>query len=55
MTNVLIAAINELMTVKTVNEWNKVRAQYVDRLTREELYKIDGEGLIVKVLGRDKY
>ena len=52
--NVLQTAINELMTVKSVNEWNNVRAKYIKLLTREEIFKIDAEGLIVKVLGRDK-
>ena len=55
MTNVLQTAINELMTVKTVDQWNQVRAKYRDQLTRAELFKIDGEGLIVKVLGQDKH
>ena len=47
-------AINELSKVKSVEEWNEVRAKYVKNLTTEELAKVDGEGLIVKILGRDK-
>jgi hypothetical protein len=49
-------AINELSRVKSVEEWNEVRAKYVKNknLTREELAKVDSEGLIVKILGRDK-
>jgi hypothetical protein len=50
----LIEAIAKLKQVKTVNEWNNVRSQYRDRLTRAELFEIDGRGLIVQVLGRDK-
>jgi hypothetical protein len=50
----LIEAIAKLKNVKSVNEWNNVRAQYRDRLTRAELFEIDGCGLIVQVLGRDK-
>ena len=50
----LIEAIAKLKQVKTVDEWNNVRAQYVSKLTRAELFEIDGQGLIVQVLGRDK-
>jgi hypothetical protein len=50
----LIEAIAKLKQVKTVNEWNNVRSQYRDILTRAELFEIDGRGLIVQVLGRDK-
>jgi hypothetical protein len=46
-------AINELKQVKSIEEWNTVRAKWVPLLTRDELGTIDGSGLVVKVLGRD--
>ena len=55
------AAIAELKTVKSVKEWNDVRAKHIKvlgtetKLQREFLhFYIDGWGLIVKVLGKDK-
>jgi len=55
------AAIAELKTVKSVQQWNEVRAKHLKILgteTKEErdfLHSyIDGWGLIVKVLGKDK-
>lgn len=45
-------AVADLKKVKSVNEWNEVRASYVSILTRQELAKIDS-GLIIEVLGKD--
>ena len=47
-------AIGELNLVKSVSEWNEVRAKHIDTLTKEELAYLDGCGLIVKVLGSGK-
>lgn len=46
-------AINELKQVKSIDEWNAVRAKWVPLLTQNEIGVIDGTGLVVEVLGRD--
>jgi hypothetical protein len=55
------AAIAELKTVKSVQAWNDVRAKHLKILgteTKEQReflhFYIDGWGLIIKVLGKDK-
>lgn len=48
-------AVALLKQVKTVKEWNEVRASIKDTLTIAELYRIDSSGLITEVLGADKY
>ena len=47
-------AIKALENAKTVQEWNKIRAQWVPTLTQGEIALIDSGGLIVKLLGKDK-
>jgi len=54
MKETLKQAIEELKTVKSVKEWNNVRAKYLSLLSREEIARIDSEGLIVEVLGKDE-
>lgn len=51
---ILLAAISELRTAKSVSEWNEIRAKYVDTLSQSELAYIDGSGLITQVLGSGK-
>lgn len=48
-------AIAELKTAKTVDQWNEIRATWMPMLSKEEVGKIDGSGLIVEVLGEFYY
>lgn len=47
-------AIIELSKSTSVDEWNQIRSTYVKKLNKQELYEIDGKGLIVKTLGVDE-
>lgn len=49
------SAINLLMTATNVSKWNELRAFVKPTLKIEEMNKIDSSGLIVQVLGPDKY
>lgn len=51
--NYYTEAVKELSTAKNVSDWNLIRSKWVDLLTREELAIIDGDGLIIKTLGKD--
>lgn len=46
-------AIDRLKTAKSVKEWNSIREELKDTLTRDEITRIDKSGLIVQVLGVD--
>ena len=46
-------AVSELLTAVSVDHWNEIRNSVKHCLTINELARIDGGGLIVKVLGSD--
>lgn len=48
-------AIDLLRTAKSVQHWNELRSVTKAILTTDEMNLIDASGLIVKVLGPDKY
>lgn len=51
-----INAVIALSSAKNVAHWNEIRS-YVknEYLTNEQMSKIDGSGLIVKILGQDNH
>lgn len=48
-------AISKLQQVQSVEEWNEIRNEYKRLLEPKELIFIDSSGLIVEILGPDKF